>query len=93
MRIRHEPQNRRFVADIEGEEATLEYAVLADGALDYRHTFTPPPLRGQGIAKAVVLFGLDHARDNGIKIVPTCPYVAKVIRENPAYADVVAESA
>ena len=93
MDIRHEPQNRRFVADIEGEEATLEYTVRADGALDYRRTFTPPPLRGQGIAKTIVLFGLEFARDNGIKIVPTCPYVAKVIRDNPAYADVVAASA
>ena len=92
MNIRHEPENARFVADIDEAEATLEYIVRADGALDYRRTFTPPPLRGQGIAKAVVLFGLDYARNNGIKIIPTCPYVAKVIRENPDYEDVVAEA-
>ena len=93
MKIRHDPENGRFVADIGGEEATLEYTVRADDVLDYRRTFTPPPLRGQGIAKAVVLFGLDYARDNGIKIIPTCPYVAKVIRENPDYEAVVAEVA
>jgi len=92
MEIRHEPENGRFVADIDGTEATLEYTVQADGGLDYRRTFTPPPLRGQGIAREVVLFGLDYARDNGIKIIPTCPYVAKIIRENPSYADLVADT-
>lgn len=92
MKLRHEPENARFVADIDGAEATLDYTVRADGVLDYRRTFTPPPLRGQGIAKAVVLFGLDYARDHGAKIVPTCPYVEKVIRENPRYADLVARA-
>lgn len=91
MDIRHDPENNRFVAEIEGAEAVLEYWERAGGVLDYRHTFTPPPLRGQGIAKAVVLFALDHAREQGIKIIPTCPYVAKVVRENPGYADLVAE--
>lgn len=70
----------------------LDYAVRDGGVLDYRRTFTPPPLRGQGIAREVVLFGLDYARDNGIKIIPTCPYVAKIIRENPSYADLVADT-
>ena len=91
MNIRHEPQSRRFVADIDGAEATLDYTVRDDGVLDFRRTFTPPSLRGQGIAKTIVVFGLDYARDNAIKIIPTCPYVAKIIRENPEYEDFVAE--
>ncbi len=92
MKVRHDPDNLRFVADIDAAEATLEYSVQADGVLDFRRTFTPPPLRGQGIARQVVLFGLDYARDNGIRIIPTCPYVAKVIRENPDYEDLIAHA-
>jgi len=90
--IRHERERRRFVAEVEGAESVLDYAVRDGGVLDYRRTFTPPPLRGQGIAREVVLFGLDYARDNGIKIIPTCPYVAKIIRENPSYAGLVADT-
>ena len=90
MKVRHDPDNRRFVADVDGAEATLDYTVRADGVLDFRRTFTPVPLRGQGIARQVVLFGLEYARANGIRIIPTCPYVAKVVRENPGYEDVVA---
>ncbi len=92
MKVRHDPDNLRFVADIDAAEATLEYSVQADGVLDFRRTFTPPPLRGQGIARQAVLFGLDYARDNGIRIIPTCPYVAKVIRENPDYEDLIAHA-
>ena len=90
--FQEEPILIRVAITIDGDEATLEYTVRDEGVLDYRRTFTPPPLRGQGIAKAVVLFGLDYARANGLKIVPTCPYVEKVIRENPRYADLVARA-
>jgi predicted GNAT family acetyltransferase len=69
----------------------LEYVERGDQELDYRHTFTPPALRGRGIAKDLVLYALDYARSNGIKVVPTCPYVAKVILENPGYEALAAQ--
>lgn len=88
MDIRHEPAKRRFVAAVDGSEAVLEYVERGDQVLDYRHTFTPPALRGQGVAKELVLFGLDYALSHGIKVIPTCPYVAKVIGENPRYREI-----
>lgn len=90
MELRHDPQRHRFVAVLPGGEAVLEYTEHGR-TLDYRHTYTPPPLRGQGIAKALVLFALDYARSNGLRVIPTCPYVARVIRDNPIYSDLVAE--
>ena len=86
MSIRHEPDKGRFVSDLDGAEAVLEYQPRSGGVLDYRHTFVPEALRGRGAAKELVLFALDYARDNGLKVLPTCPYVAKVIRENPEYS-------
>jgi predicted GNAT family acetyltransferase len=90
MDIRHEPQNNRFVAEVDGNEAVLEYVDRGGGVLDYRHTFTPPALRGQGIAKHVVVFALEHARSHELKIIPTCPYVAKIIAEQDQYQSLVA---
>jgi hypothetical protein len=90
MNLRHEPERRRFVAELPAGEAVLEYAERPGAVLDYRHTFTPPALRGQGIAKELVLFALEYAREQGIKVIPSCPYVAKVIEDNPRYADLVA---
>lgn len=91
MEIRHEPERRRFVAKLEGAEAVLEYVERPGRVLDLRHTFTPPSWRGQGIAKELVQFALRYARANGVTVIPTCPYVAKVIRENPDFATLVAK--
>ena len=91
MDLRHEPERRRFVAELADGEAVLEYAERPGQVLDYRHTFTPPALRGRGIAKELVLFALEHAREHGIKVIASCPYVAKVIQENPQYADLLAD--
>lgn len=88
--IRHEPEQQRFVVSLSGGDAVLDYVEQPDGSLDLRHTFTPPALRGQGIAGSVVLFAFDHARANGLKIVPTCPFVRRMLQEHPEYADLVA---
>lgn len=91
MEIRHEAERQRFVAEIEGHEAVLDYRRRADGTLDYRHTFVPPALRGRGTGARLVLRALDHARDQGVKIIPTCPFVERVIADHPEYRDLVAE--
>jgi predicted GNAT family acetyltransferase len=93
MDIRHEPESGRFVAKLDGAEALLEYTLRGDHVRDYRHTFVPPALRGQGVAKDLVLYALDDARAQGVKIIPSCPYVAKVVSENAEYADLVASQA
>ena len=88
MELRHEPERHRFVAELPGGEAVLEY-IEHGGTLDYRHTYTPPALRGRGIAKDLVSFALEYARSEGLHVIPTCPYVAKIIRENPDYAALI----
>ena len=93
MEIHHDAVRQRFVAEIADAEAVLEYSQRADGALDYRHTYTPPALRGQGIAGSIVLFGLDYARAHDVKVVPTCWFVRRVLHAHPEYASVIADSA
>lgn len=90
MEIRHDAPRQRFVTEVDGHEGVLDYRRLADGTLDYRHTFVPPALRGRGVGARLVLHALDHARAQGVKIVPTCPFVERVIAEHPGYEDLVA---
>ena len=92
MDIRHEPERRRFVARVGEEEAVLDYAERGEGVLDYRHTYTPPELRGQGIAGQLVLFALEYARAHQLRVIPSCPFVAKIVREHPAYASLIADA-
>jgi hypothetical protein len=73
--VRHEPAALRWVADVDGGEAELAYEAR-DGVLDLQHTLVPHASRGAGVAAALVRAAVDHARAEGVRLVPTCPYVA-----------------
>jgi predicted GNAT family acetyltransferase len=61
--------------------------VLQSGARVADHTFTPAPLRGKGIAAALVEALVADARAQGFKIVPRCPYVETAFQRHPEWAD------
>jgi predicted GNAT family acetyltransferase len=88
--ISHEPAAHRFVARIAGVEAVLEYETLDGNTLDYYHTFVPPALRGGGIASQITEYALRHARDNRMRVRPTCPFVARYIRRHPEFQGLAA---
>lgn len=87
--IVHDKDRHRFVLRIDSQEAVIDYVPIA-GALDLRRTFVPPEHRGRGIAGQLTRHVLDYARAEGLKVVPTCPYIAAFIARNPSYRDLVA---
>ena len=82
--VQHDRRRERFFVNVEGHEAYLDYSTLDERTVDYRHTFTPPELRGRGIAKVIVRDALDWANAEGKKVVPTCSYVRRVIEAEKA---------
>ncbi|WP_106850359.1 GNAT family N-acetyltransferase [Blastococcus sp. Marseille-P5729] len=88
--VRKNEQEGRY----EGITADGDVAGYADYHLSgdrvvFPHTVTHPQYREQGVAAQVVRAALDDARDRGLKVVPSCWYVAGFIRDNPEYADLV----
>jgi predicted GNAT family acetyltransferase len=83
--VEHHPAERRFVADIDGALAVLEYWPIDERTLDYRRTYTPPSLRGHGIASEITARALDYALEQGLRVVPSCPFVATFIERHPQY--------
>jgi uncharacterized protein len=55
------------------------------------HTYTPPELRGRGIAGQLVQAMVADAREQGFRIVPRCPYVADWFDRHPEETDLRAE--
>jgi predicted GNAT family acetyltransferase len=90
--IEHDLDRHRFVLSIaDGERGGfLDYRPLGDGVWDLTYTFVPRQDRGGGMGRSLVLHVLQHAREQGLRVVPTCGFVATVIEENPEYQDLIA---
>ncbi|CAN8069852.1 unnamed protein product [Agarophyton chilense] len=76
----HEPELSRFTikyADVD-EPAFLSYVLSEDGT-EYNicHTYTPPSVRGRGVAGKLVRHAIAYVREKEHKIIPTCSVVAK----------------
>ena len=85
--IRHEPDARRFAADVDGKMAYITYRDLGNGVLDLDHTYVPREHRGGGIASQLTAHALAYARDRGYRIVPSCPFVAAYIQRHAEYRE------
>lgn len=87
--VRHEAARRRFVLTVEEQEAYVAYK--QDGStLDFNHTFVPPSLRGRGLAERVVRAGFEYAKQHGLTVRPSCPYVSGAfLRRHPEWRSVV----
>ena len=87
--IEHVP-GHGFHVDIDGHRSVLEYE-LVDGRMEITHTGVPAALRGRGIAGQLVQAAFDHARAQGLPVVPRCSYAAVWVERHPRYADLMAE--
>jgi hypothetical protein len=58
--------------------------------INLHHTFTDPALRGKGLAAQVVRAALEFAKENNLKVIPTCSYVHAFIAKNKEYQELVA---
>jgi predicted GNAT family acetyltransferase len=78
----------RFVLDADGPAGELTYQVDGD-RLVLQHTEVDDSLRGQGAAGRLVRAALARATDDGLTVVPRCPYARRWLREHPDVAGTV----
>lgn len=89
LTIVHEPDAGRFVAQVDGGMAYIAYREVEGRILDLNHTYVPPAARGGGIASQLTAHALQHARNAGFRVIPSCPFVASYIRRDPQYRSLV----
>ena len=94
--IVHVPEQDRWEAvegDGEARRAVgfLSYE-LAGGVRDMRSTEVDPSRRGHGLAGRLVEAVLQHAREQGLQVRPTCPFVPRYLDRHPEHQDLVVGS-
>lgn len=85
--IRHNEAAHRFEAETAAGPAMLEYR-LFPGGIDLAHTRVPLEAENQGVGSALARAALDWARQEGLRVEPTCQFVAAFLRRHPEYDDV-----
>jgi uncharacterized protein len=77
-------QQQQFQVIVKGELAYLEYR-WHNSLLALMHTFVPELLEGQGLASALAKYALEYAKENNVKVLVYCPFVATYLKRHPGY--------
>ncbi|WP_139979374.1 GNAT family N-acetyltransferase [Nocardioides litoris] len=85
--VSRNPAESRFEIHVDGELAGLAAYQEAPGMLVMTHTEVRPEMEGRGLAGILVRHALDEVRAEGLKVLPTCPYVQAFLHKHPDYAD------
>jgi predicted GNAT family acetyltransferase len=88
--VSHDAGQRRFTLEREGHVAYLAYRMLDEATVELSSTFTPPPLRGRGLAAHLARHALQWADERGLKVVPACWFVAQFVEREPQWKRLLA---
>ena len=89
FKVENNEAERRFEVASGGVLAVLQYEQAGE-QLALTHTEVAPELEGRGLAGKLARAALEHARERGLKVVPSCSFVAAYIRRHPEYEPLVA---
>ncbi len=86
--IQNEKNFHRFAVHLGDATALLAYKEQGD-TIYLVHTEVPAEMEGKGIGGQLAKAALNYARDNGLKVVARCPFVASYLQRHPEYQDLV----
>jgi predicted GNAT family acetyltransferase len=89
LQVQHNESAQRFELEVDGQNALLAYH-RTSGLISLDHTEVPPPIEGQGVAAKLTETALGFAREQNLRVVPACSYVAAFVRQHPEYQDLLA---
>ncbi|HEX8007614.1 MAG TPA: GNAT family N-acetyltransferase [Trebonia sp.] len=81
----------RFEIRVGGELAGFIEYILDESQIALVHTEVNQRFQGGGLAGQLTRTSLDSARDRGLAVLPTCPYIRSWIRKHAEYKDLVPE--
>jgi uncharacterized protein len=88
--VRDNRDEERFEAfDEAGELLAISTYRRYEDRIVFLHTEVDDSAEGQGVGSDLVRRALDQVRQEGLRVVPQCPFVKAWIGRHPDYADLV----
>ena len=86
IEVTHNEAEQRFETWIDGQLSKLDYMLDGD-TIVMTHVGVYPEQRGQGVAGKLTQVALEYAKENSLRVIPMCPYIAAYIHRNPQYIE------
>lgn len=91
MEVKHEQTENKgaFYLEIAGEKkAEMTYSKAGTERIIIDHTEVDESLRGQGAGLKLAEYAVHYVREQGIKILPLCPFMKATLQKHPEWRDV-----
>lgn len=79
----------RLLASVAGEQVGFLAIKMSTRSWSLYHTEVDSACEGFGVGSALVRAALAMARDAGVRVRPTCPFVAAYLKRHPEHHDIV----
>ncbi|HEY0651780.1 MAG TPA: GNAT family N-acetyltransferase [Chryseosolibacter sp.] len=92
MDIKHDQTDSKgvfFIGEKNKPLAEMTYSKAGAETIIIDHTQVSDELKGKGAGKQLVTAAVDYARQNGIKIIPLCPFARSVFEKVTEFRDVL----
>ncbi len=87
--VTHNTAENRFETILDGRRAEIDYRMVDPKLISLNHTEVPQEWSGRGVASKLTRFALDYAREQGMQVMPYCPFIHSYIRKHGEYRDLV----
>lgn len=91
LEIRNDTQKKKFIADVDGGQATLTYRKGNNNVYELVATEVPVASRGQNVGDALVKEALKTARSEMAQVIATCPFVKRWFVKHPDEQSILAK--
>lgn len=87
--VTHNEASKRFEATVDGLVSRCDYR-MHGSTMMLVHTEVPPQLEGRGIGSLLVRVAFEHARSNGMDVLPVCSYSRTWAERHPEVTSLLA---
>jgi predicted GNAT family acetyltransferase len=72
----------RFEYRVDNHTAAADYILTKDGHIVLTHTEVPKSMGGQGIGSKLAKVAFSYAKENKLKVMLLCPFMASFVRRH-----------
>lgn len=89
MGITHDKNQQEFYLIDGSKECSLKY-IIEDTRINIIRVYVHPELRNRGLAAKLTEAALTYAKENNLKIIPSCSYAHYFIARHKEYEELLA---